>query len=344
MDEPEEITGLRPLAEIKRAPILVEDNELLLDSGHFEQLQRVAHVMAACEALPEFLHGHVAHCFLVADQAFRWKMSPFAVAQKTFFVKGKLAYEGQLIAAVVNTRAGLEEPLDYRFFGSEADPKTLGVAVVGRFIGTERERSVEVTWESGYAAAKGARDQWIRIPAQMLSYYGARAWARRHAPQVILGAYTPEEIAEDLASRSDRATDVTPEPDAPKGKLAQLEEMMRRAKEAARVTQRDEPISSGEAVLDSQIVASLAESGAGVDFWKRESYEIEVPMLSGGKYRDWRAFSEVLTDLINCAPTAEALTKLTEENRDTLKAFKVSSPALAAEARKVYDIREAELQ
>ncbi len=41
----------------------------------------------------------------VAMQAFEWDMSPFAVASKSYSVNGVIAYEAQLITAVVNTRS-----------------------------------------------------------------------------------------------------------------------------------------------------------------------------------------------------------------------------------------------
>ena len=34
-------------------------------------------------------------------QAFHWGMEPFAVANKSYFVNDRMAYEAQLIAAVV---------------------------------------------------------------------------------------------------------------------------------------------------------------------------------------------------------------------------------------------------
>ena len=50
-------------------------------------------------------------------------MSPFAVASKSYAVKGAIAYESQLITAVVNTRSRLKGRLkvDYYGDGNELD-------------------------------------------------------------------------------------------------------------------------------------------------------------------------------------------------------------------------------
>lgn len=199
------------LVEARRAPLVVIDaNEWLIDTARFEQLQRLAALMASCETLPPFLRGKLGDCFRVASQAMRWNLDVWSVAEKCFLVGGRLAFEGQLIAAVVNTRAGLKNRLDYRYRGDPAQPKTLIADVVGTFRGEEKERVVPVSWESGFAISKGAKDQWLRQPEQQLSYYGARVWARRNCPDIILGAYTPDEWEAGVAVDPGTMVDVTP--------------------------------------------------------------------------------------------------------------------------------------
>lgn len=56
-------------------------------------------------ALPKHLRDNPGACMAVAMQAFEWDMSPFAVASKSYSFNGVIAYEAQLITAVVNTRS-----------------------------------------------------------------------------------------------------------------------------------------------------------------------------------------------------------------------------------------------
>jgi hypothetical protein len=49
----------------------------------------------------------MANCFLVVNQAVRWNMDPFAVAQCVSVVHGKLCYEGKLIAAIIEAKLGI---------------------------------------------------------------------------------------------------------------------------------------------------------------------------------------------------------------------------------------------
>ena len=63
----------------------------------------LAEMMARGKMMPEHLRGSAGDCLMVVEQAMRWRMSPFAVAQCTSSVKGKLMYEGKLVAAAVET-------------------------------------------------------------------------------------------------------------------------------------------------------------------------------------------------------------------------------------------------
>jgi hypothetical protein len=44
---------------------------------------------------------------MVIQQAVRWQMDPFAVAQECSVIQGKLMHSGKLVAAVVNARGNL---------------------------------------------------------------------------------------------------------------------------------------------------------------------------------------------------------------------------------------------
>ena len=90
----------------------------LMDTALFEHSQRVAVAMSNCSLIPDHLKSKsgsnaetVANCFLVVNQAILWEVNPFALSAETYVVKGKLGYQGKLIAAIVNKHAGLASPL-----------------------------------------------------------------------------------------------------------------------------------------------------------------------------------------------------------------------------------------
>lgn len=186
-------------------PVIVVTSEVdALDTGKFDQMMRVARVLASSSLVPEHLNRvktvkgqayeiapdeAVANCFLVVNQAARWQMDPFGVAQSIFVHKGRIGYEGKLIGAVINSQPDLDGRLTYEFFGGPEIAKR-GVRVSGKIRGDDVVRTVEGT----VAAWRTNNDSWEKIPEQMLCYRGAREWARRWMPDAIYGVVADDEV------------------------------------------------------------------------------------------------------------------------------------------------------
>jgi hypothetical protein len=194
----------------------------ILDTSKFEHMQRVARVMAECQYIPEALRKGqpdqaMANCFLIVNQAVRWGIDPFALAQTAYVIGGKLAYEGKTIAAVINSDPRLKGRLDYQFSGQGSIRM---VTVSGTFRDTGETKTIEgsvATWQT-------SNGQWKYDPDQMLVYRGSRQWARRWMPDRLLGVYSADELENIMArdvptgQRAARMKDITPKqalPDIP---------------------------------------------------------------------------------------------------------------------------------
>ncbi len=152
-----------------------------------DQAIKLAEMMARGKMIPEHLRNSPGDCLMVVEQAMRWRMSPFAVAQCTSSVKGKLMFEGKLTAAAVETSGAIVGGFDYQFSGSGPERK---IVVSARRVGEKEVRSIEVTWKD----AATSNEYWKKQPDQQLVYHGTRVWARRWTPSVMLGVYSPEEF------------------------------------------------------------------------------------------------------------------------------------------------------
>ncbi|SAD85724.1 RecT family recombinase [Enterobacter hormaechei] len=178
------------------------------------QLVRFADLMSQSKAtVPAHLAGKPADCLAVTMQAAQWGMNPFAVAQKTHVVNGTLGYEAQLVNAVVSSSNLLATRLDYKWEGdwSKVNGKTdkspnLTVTVSAVLKGESDARELTISM-----AQAGVRNSplWEQDPRQQLAYLCVKRWARLHAPDVLLGVYTPDELQE-TAPRVER--DITPAP------------------------------------------------------------------------------------------------------------------------------------
>jgi hypothetical protein len=121
-------------------------------------------------------------------------MSPFAVAQATSVIQGKLMLEGKLVAAALNASGIMSSRLAYKHTGEGA---SRAIEVSGVLRGETEQRKVTVTLQE----AKTSNGMWTKQPDQQLVYAGTRVWARRHAPEVMLGVYAAEEFDHDLPAR-----------------------------------------------------------------------------------------------------------------------------------------------
>lgn len=203
----------------------------MFDTAKFEHLGRVANALASGSLLPESLthwgasdkrqplpfEAVRANCLLVSNQALNWDMDPIAVAQSVSVVKGKLCFEGKLVAAVLDAKLGVElhhhfigklGSDDYRIYLSDrpyTDEVLAKLTVAGVRIPGWR------LWDGsvGEWRTSGNGSPWSQAKnhPRMLIYRGTRDWARIYRSSLMLGVYTDDEIEDDR--RAERARDVT---------------------------------------------------------------------------------------------------------------------------------------
>ena len=123
----------------------------------------------------------------VMEQSMRWAMSPFAVAMEPSFSHGKPMFSGKVVAAAVSSSGAITGRLHYTYAG-QGDDRTITVS--GTVRGETEPRTVTVR----LGDARTNNKVWNTQPDQQLAYHGARVWARRHTPEVMLGVYSEEEM------------------------------------------------------------------------------------------------------------------------------------------------------
>lgn len=148
---------------------------------------QIAELMSKCKLVPQHLQASISDCLLVLSQAARWGMDPFAVAQATAVVKGKLCFEGKLVAAALTATGAVEGGLDYAFDGE-------GQAMAITITGTLRRSGRTYVLKGTVRQWRTDNGQWDKDPQSMLVYRGTRQWARLYAPETILGVVTPDEV------------------------------------------------------------------------------------------------------------------------------------------------------
>jgi hypothetical protein len=231
-----------------------------------EQAVKLAELMAASGLVPDHLKNQPANCLMVIEQASRWGMSPFAVAQCTSVIRGRLMYEGKLVAAVVNARGELSERLNYMY---EGDGPNLTVTVYGKLKGEKEPRDVKVV----YKDVVTSNDCWKRQPEQQLGYAGARFWARRHLPEVMLGVYSPEERFDD---------DDTGTPTPGQELVAEVKRLAKEAAEGEAPKEETATYVESKAIASTEASAVQSVKNAGNPDPKAPTSSTSVPTADSG--------------------------------------------------------------
>jgi hypothetical protein len=177
------------MSSIAVVPLTQQTSMQALVPRNVPEAVQLAETLAKSSLMPEHLRNKPGDCLLIIMQAQRWGMDALSVAQCTSVVKGKLCYEGKLVAAALYSMGAVDGRLRYEFSGSGVKR---GVKVSGRPRGMGEDQVVDGTVE-GWATENG---NWKKNPDDMLVYRGTRQWARRYAPEALLGVYTPDELEE----------------------------------------------------------------------------------------------------------------------------------------------------
>ena len=162
--------------------------------------------------IPQWMRGQAGSCLGITFQSIHWKMDPFQVAQKSYEVSDRVGFESQLIHAVIESRAPLQHRLDCSYVGEyvyeeiekkdkEGNPYTVRRPDLKR---STRQCIVRGLFSNGDLREYESPEirnirvknstQWWDDPDQQLFYYASRAWARKWCPDVLMGAYTREEL------------------------------------------------------------------------------------------------------------------------------------------------------
>lgn len=188
---------------------------MMMDSNAVSSYKEMAKLMAQAQVqVPDHFKGKPADCLAVVMQAAQWQMNPFVVAQKTHVINGTLGYEAQLVNSVVSSSNAIVGRFHYEYQGTREDwkPKMRKEVKNGKDVwkpefsenacvrvGAVLAGESEITWgEWVYPCDQSVFNSplWRTNPKQQAGYLAVKFWARFYTPDVIMGAYTPDELHE----------------------------------------------------------------------------------------------------------------------------------------------------
>lgn len=209
--------GIQPPAQ-KPSGLISRDsseNALLMDTAKFEHCLRLAKLFSQSRLVPDHYRGNLEDCFIAIVQAIRMRTDVMGYMQNTYVIGGKLAMEGKLAIALINSRGPFAGPLQWEEGGEGKEQYAVAYATheeTGEVL-----RSIPITIQMAEDEGWTKNKKWKSMPAQMLRYRSAAFFGRAYCPDVIMGMLTKEE-ADDLVAtgelrerdeQRDKAADLT---------------------------------------------------------------------------------------------------------------------------------------
>ena len=210
-DAPKAEMGMQVAPPPQRALAVVNDSSefaLLLDSGRFEHLQRLAKMFAASSMVPAHYQGSAPNCAIAIEMATRLKIAPMMFMQKTYIIQGKPGIEAQLAIALVNSNGPFTGPIQWKIAGAGKDRSCTAYAT---HKATGEVCEATVTWAmveaEGWASKSGSK--WKTMPDIMFKYRSATFLARLYCPEVLMGMSSADEL-EDIRPVEVEVVSTTP--------------------------------------------------------------------------------------------------------------------------------------
>lgn len=198
---------------VKENPARDAAREMVIRSGGVvltdwsQQVDYAKYMAASRHAIPKHLRQDVGACIAVIDMAMRWGFAPYQVARQCYLVNDMLAFESQLIHAVVEKFA----PIKYRLrptYAGEGESRTC--TITGHF--KSEVDPLEYTSPAVGKINPKNSPLWKTDPDQQLFYFATQRWARRYCPDILFGIHDIDQIdAPSIAPIGfENARDVTP--------------------------------------------------------------------------------------------------------------------------------------
>lgn len=283
----------------------------------FAEMEKFANFMAISNFVPKHLRSKPADCLAVLLQSMRWEMDPFAVAQKTYFVNDGMAYEAQLVNAIVLARAQLKSRPKITWDG-EGENITCTVSAV--FEGEDEPR--EFTAENKTITTRNS-PLWKQQPKQQLAYFALRAWARLYCPDVLMGIYTKEEMEDQsFMTGPGHMVDVTP---AANDTIANIEAAIAAEKTAM---QQAEPETFDKQTGEIKSEKKAASKDEVPAYLRQPRLIAAAPLKGDATKTDWKAFAEAFEGAVGYMVDEQSIEKLKTMNKRNLDLLEVQAADL----------------
>lgn len=161
----------------------------------YDKLLDMANMLAKSTIVPVTYQNRPENTFVALDMASRMGISPMVVMQNLFVIQGKPSWSGQAMASMIRNSKEFKK-VTLHYVGTE------GKDDWGAYVSAERANdgliikgatvTIAVAKKEGWYQKSGSK--WQTIPELMLAYRAYAWFARVHAPEIMMGLQSTEEV------------------------------------------------------------------------------------------------------------------------------------------------------
>ena len=161
----------------------------------YDKLLDMANMLAKSTIVPVAYQNRPENTFVALDMASRMGISPMVVMQNLFVIQGKPSWSGQAMASMIRNSKEFKK-VTLHYVGAEgkddwgayvtADRASDGLLIKGATV------TIAVAKKEGWYQKSGSK--WQTIPELMLAYRAYAWFARVHAPEIMMGLQSTEEV------------------------------------------------------------------------------------------------------------------------------------------------------
>lgn len=191
---------------------VTESNHLTIEREHLSlgQLMEMANTISKSTIVPPTYQNRPENCLIALDMATRMGVSPMMVMQNLYVVQGKPSWSGTAVASMLRN-CGQFRDVEVNYVGQENSDNW------GCYISAKNAKNGKLikggTVTIGVAKAEGwynkAGSKWKTMPAQMLAYRAYAWFGRVHAPELMMGLQSSDEV-EDVSKQQSQDTVANP--------------------------------------------------------------------------------------------------------------------------------------
>ncbi len=167
------------------------------DAQSFELALRMADSLSKSTVVPKEYQGNSGNCLIAIEMASRINTSPMMVMQNLFIVNGRPGWSAQWIISMINASRRYKTELQFEFGHDQKDGGLSCVAWAEDWNGHKvygPKITMTMANAEGWVSKNGSK--WKTMPEVMIQYRAASFFGRMNCPDMIMGIYSQDEVAD----------------------------------------------------------------------------------------------------------------------------------------------------